>query len=705
MINAGPSTLPQFSNRLQHEKSHYLLQHAHNPVDWYPWGEEAFARAAAENRPIFLSIGYATCHWCHVMEKESFEDREVADLLNRDYVCIKVDREERPDIDQVYMDVCTRLTGSGGWPLTIFMTPDKKPFFAGTYFPKQSHPQRPGLVDYLPLIADRWHEQPEEFKQRADQVIASLQTEGNNLTKKDQVTVAIFDQTTKQLLQRYDTLKGGFGDAPKFPSPHNLAYLLRRYRRTGDSQLLHCVTQTLDGMRHGGLFDQVGFGFHRYSTDRHWLVPHFEKMLYDQAGLAQVYLETFQISGDATFAKTAREILSYVLAELTGEQGGFYSAQDADSEGEEGKYYLWTVDEITELLGEKTARLFCELYRLTEEGNYIDESSRQKTGRNIPHLAGRIEQFAGEKKIPPSELSAEIESGRKSLERQRKQRIPPLTDDKILTSWNGMMISALAEGGRILDDRAYISAAETAADFILTALRDPEGNLLRRYRDGEAAIGAFAEDYSFLALGLLDLYRATFKPQHLKQAIELAEQIAERFLDPEVGLIFEVDETHTELIVRPKSLFDGAHPSTNSFTLQLFARLNLLTGETIWQQRAALLLDGLAPYLNAYPAGFTSALQGAALLLEPSRQVVLTGQSEHPTLKDLIRTSNQVFTPESVFLLHGTGKHSGVISRLVPFTQHLNPVKQPAAHICQNLSCQRPVFSVEELKTALSEPP
>ncbi len=541
------------SNRLQHEKSPYLLQHANNPVNWYPWGDAAFNKAEAENKPIFLSIGYATCHWCHVMEKESFEDQAVADLLNRDYICIKVDREERPDIDQVYMDVCVRLTGSGGWPLTIFMTPDKKPFFAGTYFPKESYVNRPGLIDYLPLVATRWQERPEEFRERAEQVISALQAEVETETDNAPIGEEIFAHATKQLMQRYDPADGGFGDTPKFPSPHNLAYLLRRHRRTGDKLLLEAVEKTLHAMRLGGLYDQVGFGFHRYSTDRSWLVPHFEKMLYDQAGLAAIYTEAYQVSKEPIFARTAREICTYVLRDLTGKEGGFYSAQDADSEGEEGRFYLWTVEEVMSLLGEEGGPLFCEIFILTENGNYRDESSQEKTGFNIPHLTKRIDQIAQARGVSAEQLIKQIDIYRKKLFSARKQRIPPLTDDKILTAWNGMMISSLASAGRILDEQSYISAAETAADFILTTLRSGEGKLLRRYRDGEAAINAFAEDYAFLAKGLLDLYRATFKPERLQQAIDLGEQLVVQFMDRESGLIYETPDSNRELIIRLKT--------------------------------------------------------------------------------------------------------------------------------------------------------
>ncbi len=690
-------------NRLQHEKSPYLLQHAANPVDWYPWGDEAFTKAQAENRPIFLSIGYATCHWCHVMEKESFEDQTVADLLNRDYICIKVDREERPDIDQVYMDVCTRTTGSGGWPLTIFMTPDRQPFFAGTYFPKEARMNRPGLVDYLPLIATRWQEQPGEFLERAQQIISALQTDSKQQSESGSVSADIFTRTTEQLQQRFDVEYGGYGEAPKFPSPHNLTFLLRRHRRTGDDGLLKNVEQTLKAMRNGGMYDQVGFGFHRYATDRQWLVPHFEKMLYDQAGLAQAYLEAYQVTKDEAYAETAREIFTYVRRDLTGEHGGFFSAQDADSEGEEGLFYLWTVEEVHALLEEEAGDIYCDHFNMTASGNYLDESSRQKTGKNIPHLTNSPEQTAKEYGLTVEQLTSSLEQSRELLFTKRRLRIPPLTDDKVLTAWNGMMISALAAGGRILNEPDYVAASEAAADFVLTTLRNAEGKLLRRYRDGDAAIDAFAEDYAFLAKGLLDLYRATFKPERLQQAIALVEQMTTMFFDQQSGLIYETDATNRELLVRPKNLFDGAHPSTNAIALQLFARLNMLTGDAVWRERGETLLSGLSSYLTSYPAGFTCALQGAELLLESTREVVLVGAELSEEINNLEQIMNQVFAPETeVIRLLGT--ENAAINKLAPFTQQMGQQDKPAAaYVCHNFSCLEPITDANELAALLKE--
>jgi uncharacterized protein YyaL (SSP411 family) len=670
-------------------------------VDWYPWGDAAFARAVAENKPVFLSIGYATCHWCHVMEKESFEDQAVADLLNRDYLCIKVDREERPDIDQIYMDVCIRLTGSGGWPLSLFLTPEKKPFFAGTYFPKESKMNRPGLLDYLPLIAKRWRENPAELTERAEQVLSLLKDDDTLQIAGTALTADIFLQTSRQLQQRFDSRYGGFGSAPKFPSPHTLAFLLRRYRQTADEQLLKMVLKTLDAMRLGGLYDQIGFGFHRYSTDAHWLVPHFEKMLYDQAGLAQVYLETYQVTNDPEFARTAREIFTYVLGEMTGDHGGFFSAQDADSEGEEGKYYLWSTSEVDTVLGSELAEKFCHRFNLKPEGNYRDEISGKTTGRNIPHLTERPAQNPNAQQLSTEEL----EACRKRLFAERNLRIPPLTDDKVLTAWNGMMISALSCGGRILSEQSYITAAESAARFILTTLRKPDGTLLRRYRDGDAAIDAFAEDYAFLAKGMLDLYRATFHPEHLQEAITLAEQLATRFMDTQSGLIYETSESEADLIVRPKNIFDGAHPSTNSIALQTFTRLNLLTGETVWKDRSEALLKGLAPSLHSYPGGFTSALQGAALLLEPTREMVLAGEERSKELKEMIQTADQIFAPETTTLLRLNTKN-GAITKIAPFSEQISSHLYPAAaYICENFSCREPITAIEDLASILKQRP
>ncbi|MDX1587174.1 MAG: thioredoxin domain-containing protein, partial [Balneolaceae bacterium] len=452
-------------NRLADEKSPYLLQHADNPVNWYPWGEEAFTKAKEEDKPIFLSIGYATCHWCHVMAHESFEDEGVAEMMNRVFVNIKVDREERPDIDNTYMTVCQMLTGSGGWPLTIIMTPDKKPFYAATYIPKSGRYGRPGMRELIPRINGLWENDREKVHNSAEEIIQAFQ-KSNRQKPGEEVSTQLLDKAFQVYSKQYDEDHGGFGSSPKFPSPHNLMYLLRYWHRSKNERALKMVTDTLDAMRKGGLFDQVGYGFHRYSTDAEWLVPHYEKMLYDQAMLVMAYTEAWQATGNLRFKKTARHTIEYVLRDMQDSGGAFYSAEDADSEGEEGKFYIWSVDEIRETLPGPEAELAIEVFNLTEDGNYTDEASRQQTGKNILHYTKPIEELAEERDMPVEKLQNKLDDIRKQLYRKREQRERPLLDDKILTDWNGLMIAALAKSGRAFDEEKQIEAAEQAYAFI-----------------------------------------------------------------------------------------------------------------------------------------------------------------------------------------------------------------------------------------------
>ena len=510
------------ANRLINEKSPYLLQHAYNPVDWYPWSEEAFEKARKENKPIFLSIGYSTCHWCHVMEHESFEDSTVAALMNENFISIKVDREERPDIDNVYMTVCQMLTGRGGWPLTIIMTPDKKPFYAGTYFPKQGSYGRIGMLELLPKISEAWKTKKEELLSSAGNIIKHLDQSntdfsGEMLGKED------LKNAYNNFMYDFDKTYGGFGNSPKFPSPHNLLFLLRYWNRTGDNSALGMVEKTLYEMSKGGIFDHVGYGFHRYSTNRFWTLPHFEKMLYDQAMLAIAYLETYQATGNSFYAGVAEKIFEYVLRGMTSPEGGFYSAEDADSEGEEGKFYVWTQQEIENIIGKEEADLFANIYSFEDGGNFEDEATKTKNGSNIPHLIKSIEAHAAELKMDDNELKEKIEQYRVQLFNEREKRIHPLKDDKILTDWNGLMMAAFAMGGRVLKSEQYAKAAERSAQFIYDNLIDDNGRLLHRFRTGESGLQASVEDYAFFIWGLLELYETTFDVKYLTRAIESSE--------------------------------------------------------------------------------------------------------------------------------------------------------------------------------------
>ncbi len=505
-------------NRLINESSPYLLQHATNPVDWYPWGEEAFAKAKKEDKPIFLSIGYSTCHWCHVMEHESFADEEVAVLLNQYFVAVKVDREERPDIDQVYMTVTRTMTGRGGWPNSVFLTPDKKPFFAGTYFPKQARWGLPGLMELLPKIAEIWQNDRENVLKSAERItdlLASRADPGPG----DVLDQNILDKARDQLADIYDPQYGGFGQAPKFPRPHTLAFLLRRYHHNQDTRALAMVEKTLTRMRLGGIYDHIGYGFHRYSTDGQWLVPHFEKMLYDQAMLAMAYTEAFQATAKEFYARSAREILTYILRDMTSKEGGFYSAEDADSEGVEGKFYLWTLPQIQQAIGENDTETLKKIYNLEEGGNFKSPEAEPAAGSNILHLKKTLPDLAAELGIPEKQLRQRLGKNREQLFRIRQKRIHPFKDDKILTDWNGLMIAAMAKAGLALDEPRYLSAAAKAADFIMLKLRDKNGRLLKRYRKGNAGLPAHLNDYAFVVWGFLELYQASFKTVYLQEAI------------------------------------------------------------------------------------------------------------------------------------------------------------------------------------------
>src|SRR5438445_638126 len=560
--------MPKPPNRLVDATSPYLLQHAHNPVHWFPWGEEALARAREEGKPIFLSIGYSACHWCHVMERESFEDEAVAELMNRHFVSIKVDREERPDLDDIYMAATLAMNqGQGGWPMTVFLTPDQEPFFAGTYFPPEDRGGRPGFSTVLKRIAELWEKDRDSVKEQGAQ-LADYLRENAKAAPGGEVGEDALRQAAQQLGREFDARRGGFGPAPKFPPSAGLSLLLRIHRRFGDEHAQEMVRKTLDAMARGGIYDQVGGGFARYSTDARWLVPHFEKMLYDNAQLARVYLEGFQATGEGLYRRVATETLDYVLREMTDPAGGFYSATDADSEGEEGKFFVWTPAEVREALGpegEELARRFCAYYDVTEGGNW--------EGRSIPNAPRALDDVARELGIAPAELEGSLGDARARLYEARKRRVPPGLDDKVLTAWNGLMISALAEGFRALGDQRYLEAARRAADFLLGALRRPDGGLLRTWRRGRAHLDAYLEDYAFFAEALVDLYEAGGAPKYLEEAASLADRIRKDFAAEEGGF-FSTGRGHESLIVRPREGHDGAIPSANAAAAMALARLS-----------------------------------------------------------------------------------------------------------------------------------
>jgi len=691
-------------NRLALEKSPYLLQHADNPVDWYPWGPEAFAKARQEDKPVFLSIGYSTCHWCHVMEHESFEDREVARLMNQAFVCIKVDREERPDIDNVYMTVCQMLTGSGGWPLTIVMTPDKRPFFAGTYFPKRSRFGRIGLMELIPRLQKIWSERKDEVVKSANQIAASLQRT-TRAAAGEALDESVLNLAAEQLTARFDREHGGFGRAPKFPTPHNLLFLLRHWKRTGNERLLDLVEKTLQALRRGGIYDHVGFGFHRYSTDRHWLVPHFEKMLYDQALLAMAYTEAYQATGKDEYQRTAREVLTYVLRDMTSPEGGFYSAEDADSEGEEGKFYLWTADEIRHVLTSEEAELAVKVFNVQEAGNFAEEAARRRTGRNILHLTRPLPEIAAELGLPEADLRKRLEAIRRKLFAVRERRVHPHKDDKILTDWNGLMIAALAKAARAFDKPRYAEAAQRAANFILKTLRNPDGRLLHRFRDGQAALPAHVDDYAFLIWGLLELYESTFDVRRLEAALALNRDALEHFWDEQGGGFYFTATDAEELLVRQKEIYDGAVPSGNSVAMLNLLRLARITGDPALEERAERIARAFAADVRRAPIAYTQLMVALDFAAGPSYEVVVAGDRQAKDTRPMLTALRSSFVPNKVVLFRPSDEESPAITRVAEFTRAQRATGGRAtAYVCQGGACKQPTTDVAEMLQALHAP-
>ena len=688
-------------NRLVFEKSPYLLQHAANPVDWYPWGEEAFDKAGDEERPVFLSIGYSTCHWCHVMEKESFEDPQVANLLNQVFIPIKVDREERPDIDQLYMSVCQAVTGTGGWPLTVVLTPDKKPFFAGTYFPKESRFGRTGLMELIPKIDQLWKENREELLESADKILGFLQqpAQGESVALDE----SIFDKAYHQLSERFDPSRGGFGTAPKFPSPHNFLFLLRYWHRTGERRALEMVEKTLQKMRLGGIFDQIGFGFHRYSTDEFWVLPHFEKMLYDQAMLVMAYVEAYQATGKTEYAQTVREVLGYVLRDMTSPAGGFYSAEDADSEGEEGLFYLWEMREFHEYLGAESEHLF-KIFNLAEGGNYFDEGTKMKTGKNILYLQKPLHEYAKELDLEEESFLSFWEKIRQLLFDIRKKRIHPLKDDKILTDWNGLMIAALAKAAAALGESDYSQAARNAVDFIWKNLRDEDGNLLKRYRDGEAGQPAHLDDYAFLIWGLIELYESELDPVYLEKALELNELMLAKFWDHDLGGLFLATEDRSDLILRNKEIYDGAIPSGNSAAALNLLRLGRMVSDPSLEEKAHQIGKFFSDQVSQIPQGYTQFLSALLFAFGPTYEVVIAGEREAQDTNQLLETLRQNYLPNKVLLFNPEGDERAKITHLALFLESKGTIDgKAAAYVCRDYSCKMPTNDPKQMLTILKE--
>ncbi len=660
-------------NHLSGEHSPYLLQHVENPVDWHPWGEEVFAEAKRTDRPIFLSIGYSTCHWCHVMAHESFEDETVAQAINEVFLPVKVDREERPDVDAVYMAACAAMNGSGGWPLTVLLTPDQKPFWAGTYLPKAQ------LLRLVRNTAELWRDNREAVLSAGERLTAHLQQESacrTSTLKRETVR-----QASELFARRFDKEWGGFGAPPKFPMPHNLIFLLRYARLTGEGKMQKIALQTLDAMYRGGLFDHVGGGFSRYSTDRFWLVPHFEKMLYDNAMLVLAYTEAFQHTRRPLYEGIVRRTLHYVLKELSGPLGGFCCGQDADSDGVEGKYYVFTPDGLIPVLGELDAGRFCQWYGITQDGNF--------EGKSIPNLLGQA-QFDRE----PEGIAAL----RERVYNCRLHRAALHRDDKLLTSWNGLMVAALARAGLVLDEPQYLSAARQTVDFLTEHLTGSDGRLLARWRDGDAAHPGKLDDYAFYAWGLLELYAVTFDPACLAKAVGLADCLLEFFFDWEYGGFYPYASDGEQLLTRSKEAYDGAMPSGNSVAALMLSRLSLLTGEGHWRKAANLQLSWLAGAVQDYPAGYSFAMLAFLEELWPSAELVVTAREVPAELKVFLREASR---PELVILVK-TPESADILDCLAPFTSSYPiPERGTRYYLCQGQACALPVDNIETLKTRL----
>jgi uncharacterized protein len=680
------------TNRLAAETSPYLLQHAHNPVDWYAWGPEALERARTENKPILLSIGYSACHWCHVMEKESFENEEIARLMNENFVNIKVDREERPDLDQIYMNAVQMMTGHGGWPMTVFLTPEGVPFYGGTYFPPEDRYNMPGFPRVLIGVADAYRSKPDEVTQTAVAMLGELRRLGVARESTAGLSVDLLDEAYSPVARSYDPKFGGFGRAPKFPPAMTLEFLLRTHARTGDAKALEMVEHTSRRMAEGGMYDQLGGGFHRYSTDERWLVPHFEKMLYDNALLSRQYLHLYQQTGTDFYRRIVEETLDYVVREMTDRSGGFYSTQDADSEGHEGKFFVWTVEEVAQVLGPEDARLFCAYYDVTPQGNF--------EGQNILNVRRPLEDVARNEGVTPQRLREALERGRRELFAVRERRVKPGRDEKILTAWNGLMLAAFAEAASILDRPDYLKVAERNAQFVLENLRR-DGLLLRTYKDGQAKLNGYLEDYSFYADGLIALYEATGETRWLEEAQAITERMNEEFWDEAEGGFFYTGKSHEELIVRSKDYFDNATPSGNSVAAEVLLRMAVLTGKEEYARQAVTIFRLLRDTMSRHPTAFGRLLGALDFYLSTPKEIAVIGERDAPDTRALLREVWRPYLPNKVVAQSVEGDSHA--SSLVPLLQNRTMLDgKAAAYVCEHYTCQRPVTTPEELSAQLA---
>jgi len=674
-------------NHLIHETSPYLLQHAGNPVDWYPWGDEAFEKARRENKPVLLSIGYSACHWCHVMAHESFEDEQIAELMNENFVNIKVDREERPDLDQIYMNAVQMMTHHGGWPMTVFLTPEAVPFYGGTYFPPEDRYNMPGFPRILISVAEAYRDRQDDIRETGTSLVNELKRLSASGGSDYPIEPELLDAAYAGVIRNYDSINGGFGGAPKFPPAMTLEFLLRTHARTGNRDALGMVSHTCRKMANSGMYDQLGGGFHRYSTDAKWLVPHFEKMLYDNALLSRLYLHYFQVSDESFARETVEGILDYVLREMTHADGGFYSTQDADSEGHEGKFFVWSMDEIRDVLEENDARVFAGYYNLTEAGNF--------EGKNIPNVTRSVEAVATALGISELELRASLAESKRKLFELREQRIKPDRDEKILTAWNGLMLASFAEAGVVLNRPDYTNAARRNAEFVLSDLRR-DGSLLRTWKDGVAKFNAYLEDYAFLAEALVTLYETTGEFRWLKEALALTDRMISEFWDEDGGGFFFTGKSHENLIVRSKDYFDNATPSGNSVATLVLLRLATLTNNESYRNLAMAVLREVGDQARRYPSGFGYALSAADFLLSTPKEVAIVGKDEGDIAPLLVETWRR-YLPNKVVAPSFSGEAKAVVLlENRPLVEGL-----ATAYVCENYTCQQPVTDIAALREQL----
>lgn len=686
----------KYTNRLIHETSPYLLQHAHNPVEWFPWGKDAFRKANTEQKPIFLSIGYSSCHWCHVMEKESFENPNVADYLNRHFVSIKVDREERPDIDRIYMDAVVGMTGSGGWPLTVFLTPDRKPFYGGTYFPPDNGYGRPGFLAVLQNVQQLWEIRKRDVLEFSYQITEAISRQSNT-DSVDRLPSNALSILSDQLAREFDSEYGGFGVAPKFPPSSAVSMLFRQYHYTSGKIWLSMAETSLRAMAHGGIYDHLGGGFHRYATDHRWLAPHFEKMLYDNAQLAVVYYQAYQITHDRFYRQIADHTLDYVLRDMTDSTGGFHSSEDADSEGIEGKFYLWSVEEISNIFDSETSELVQEYYGVTQKGNF-------ENGNSILHIPVPIRQFAKNKALSESKFKATMDQARNELLAVRTGRIRPRKDDKIITSWNGLMIRAFCKGYQTTGNRNYVNAAIRSVDFILSSMRNKKGELFRIYRAGETKIPGFIDDYAFLICGLIDLYESTFDLKWLEAAEELAQLMIKLFWDDQnAGFFFHSNSDQT-VINRTKEYHDKALPSGNAVAVQDLIRLSVLLNRQDYRQKAHRTLLFLSAQCYQSPRGYEETVAAIESFLHIPPEILIVGSATAKDTQKLINIVYKQYIPDRVItLLDPESPYAKIHEKKIPLFKGKTMLNGNAtAYVCQDESCFIPVYEPEHFRQQIT---